>query len=1304
MAYELVYSGGKLIIDDASINTQTTLSFTGKNLARYGSFVNQNFLSLLENFSSSSSSEVSSKAVQGQLWYDVVANRLKYNTSNIIGTPTWREALTSGVGQDISVRNITMADATGTINGVLTTRSITTGSPSTTGTLTGQWVLPVGSSLSGNIVATFPTATTSTLGGVIVGSGLSITGSGLLSATPIPLPTASTTTLGGVIVGSGLAIEGGVLRTIGTGLGSVTSVSLIMPSGFSVSGSPVTTSGSLTVTTNLSGIIAGTGTGFTTVTLGPGLNYANGVLSATGGGGGGGSTPPGGTTGQVQYNNGGNFGGISGVTSTGSSITFAGVSNISIGGGAGGQVLSTNGSGVLSWISQTGGGGGGGGGTSNDDIISIFDYLSASQIAAVRARTNTTEDLTTAFNTAIGVLNNRGGGVLYLPAGQYVVRNVILQSNIKICGAGINKTIIRGLTPPSGQASFWFPTDQFRGNMEFRDFTVDSTGYNSGHFFYLSSFTSNIIFDGIEIKNHSAGNFAIGCYTKVKVEYVIIRNCLFRNNADGNVIVATETIAARGSRAVQYIGNVNLDCGRNLCQVRDYEPPGLTSAQRPGTWEGGLVANNIIMNVVVRQPPLPPGFVNGYAFEWWGFNVVEYFNNYIEGGEVPLTGGGPNYNVFIANNIIKNCRYYAFEASGLGVNITDNILIGCGSLLIDTGADNYNSVHSDRVVIARNLIANSYFQNTNPIPDQPARTIDIGNIPGSLAPFSSLTIKDNIFYDLEYIAQVIRIQAQQSWPILELESQPSNAIPPSIESYRLAVDTVWVVERGNRYAVAPTVVFVRNDSNVGTEATGTATIDAQTGFVTGITVTNPGSNYRIPPTIYLRSASGDNGVGARAIALMKVTNVTFILLGSTGSGSGMTGPTVNFRLRNFGAMDVDSPGTAPSGPGVARGTFQVYTTSDPNTGQVAGVNIPGTETITQGGRGYGRSSEVLIEGNTYYARTYQSCLSYMSVSGGTTVIKDNRFYRTAKYDNSQDGGGSTLAVMTLDPPKFSGNAIPPYNSTLWNGSKFVVEDNIIDMTCENSGGITGMLFRPFSGANNFIPTLKVRNNKFRGSFNGLPAMQIVSNTNSFTPTGGFNILPIFENNSVDEVFMGTSPDSALINSNAGSIVVSDYQRIFRLTGNGQNLSAFNCRQNTLSIMTVLGGNSPKNIKIIRDVKPYNKITTLIANIRYASSIGNTTVGANLTLFYGSNDSISSAPAVVINPTLSGSFSLVNPPTVTHAVVSGYPTTTISPPAGTNTDMLIQIDFTIGTVGTPNDLIRTFKAIDWSEWSLSVGIV
>lgn len=100
-----------------------------------------------------------------------------------------------------------------------------------------------------------------------------------------------------------------------SGAGTVTSVGLSMPTGFTVTNSPVTGAGTLTVTTTLNGILKGNGSGFTTatastdyapattgtnaqllanngsggfsnVTVGSGLSYSAGTLSATGGGSG----------------------------------------------------------------------------------------------------------------------------------------------------------------------------------------------------------------------------------------------------------------------------------------------------------------------------------------------------------------------------------------------------------------------------------------------------------------------------------------------------------------------------------------------------------------------------------------------------------------------------------------------------------------------------------------------------------------------------------------------------------------------------------------------------------------------------------------------------------------------------------------------------------------------------------------------------------------------------------------------------------------------------------------------------------
>lgn len=104
-----------------------------------------------------------------------------------------------------------------------------------------------------------------------------------------------------VTVGSGLSFSAGTLSSTSGG-GSVTSVGLTMPSGFSVANSPITGAGTLAVTTSLSGIIKGNGSGFTSATAGG--DYA---------------VPPVGSS--ILYGNG--IGGFSNVT-VGSGLQFVG--------------------------------------------------------------------------------------------------------------------------------------------------------------------------------------------------------------------------------------------------------------------------------------------------------------------------------------------------------------------------------------------------------------------------------------------------------------------------------------------------------------------------------------------------------------------------------------------------------------------------------------------------------------------------------------------------------------------------------------------------------------------------------------------------------------------------------------------------------------------------------------------------------------------------------------------------------------------------------------------------------------------
>lgn len=122
MAYTLTYSGGTITVTDGTINTtSTSLSLPGRNYAGYGGPVDQNMVSILENFASSTSGPTA--AIRGQIWFDTTNTLMKYNTSTTT-TPNWVSI--AAIGSNPSFGNVTMTGnlavvnitATGDITGV----------------------------------------------------------------------------------------------------------------------------------------------------------------------------------------------------------------------------------------------------------------------------------------------------------------------------------------------------------------------------------------------------------------------------------------------------------------------------------------------------------------------------------------------------------------------------------------------------------------------------------------------------------------------------------------------------------------------------------------------------------------------------------------------------------------------------------------------------------------------------------------------------------------------------------------------------------------------------------------------------------------------------------------------------------------------------------------------------------------------------------------------------------------------------------------------------------------------------------
>lgn len=84
------YSGTQLTtVDDATLDTSTSITLVGRNYTGYGEVQNENFLFLLENFSNRIAP---SRPISGQLWFDTANNRL-----NVYNGDAWRSAASADV-------------------------------------------------------------------------------------------------------------------------------------------------------------------------------------------------------------------------------------------------------------------------------------------------------------------------------------------------------------------------------------------------------------------------------------------------------------------------------------------------------------------------------------------------------------------------------------------------------------------------------------------------------------------------------------------------------------------------------------------------------------------------------------------------------------------------------------------------------------------------------------------------------------------------------------------------------------------------------------------------------------------------------------------------------------------------------------------------------------------------------------------------------------------------------------------------------------------------------------------------------
>lgn len=359
MSYSIIRTNGSLLttIPDGVVNTTSTpLSLPGRNYASYGQIVDTNFVRSLENFADTAPP---SNALKGQLWYDTTPDNeglyicpsdgatdpnvwIPILTPNTVGNLTL-DNLTANANIRANNANITnsldanvistnyltvnvqanIANANITGSTVLTnvrTANISTGANTTPGNLTGTWALNGTLTSNGNITASgIKTDNWYYANGTAVSFDGTYTNSNV--AAYLPTYIGNVGAEGSSTVFNGRTLTTGADITTGTIIGNWTLGAGSKLNGISgVDGA------------NIIGIVAN-------------ANFASTADIAN----------------TVRVNNQPNITTVGTLTSlnvngplsvTGTS-NLGPVGNVTITGGSAGQVLSTNGSGGLSWVSAS---------------------------------------------------------------------------------------------------------------------------------------------------------------------------------------------------------------------------------------------------------------------------------------------------------------------------------------------------------------------------------------------------------------------------------------------------------------------------------------------------------------------------------------------------------------------------------------------------------------------------------------------------------------------------------------------------------------------------------------------------------------------------------------------------------------------------------------------------------------------------------------------------------------------------------------------------------------------------------------
>lgn len=374
------------------------------------------------------------------------------------------------------------------------------------------------------------------------------------------------------------------------------------------------------------------------------------------------------------------------------------------------------------------------------DVVSVKDFGAVGN--------GVTED-TAAIQSAIDAVNSGGGGVVYLPKGDYLVGQINLKSNVSLFGEG--KSSALKVKASGGDQTYGLVASN-QSNITVSDLRVYGTGLTAASLTTAVFFTDGSTYCTVRdcyidtcflgalignVSTTSASNCSIinNTITNIGLNGAGVNSFGTGNRIDNNLIVnfgqiATPSVIAGG---IEYRGAIKGSCSGNIIKNGAYGSTPIVDGIRiefatEGATQapsGVIIANNTIDNVSgfgIRAQFIKNCVITGNTIQqcWYGPGIailsnftglsqyVTCSNNTIKGvlgGRAIYLEGTAGYHVShcsIASNTITNCTDDGITISYARLNVISS------NTIANNTAVGIRIVNGDKNLIQGNLIAQNH--------------------------------------------------------------------------------------------------------------------------------------------------------------------------------------------------------------------------------------------------------------------------------------------------------------------------------------------------------------------------------------------------------------------------------------------------------------------------------------------------------------------------------------------------------------------------------------------------------------------